>query len=302
VQFKPTEYILLLVMLLFGVFAWTVIFGNLIVALTQADPDRKRFTEGLDALNRFCDQYKLSKEISRELRRYYFHTIDVLKYDSRMAAIEQLSPMLKQRVTWELNKHWLLRIPCFVSGCFQRVMEAERKGFLCQIVLSMRPVVFGPKELPPGKCLYFISQGSVHYRISSTRSSLLGPGDTWGWPDLLLSKTKPLRAVTNTYVHTSSVSKRDFVNLIYDYPNAYKAVKTWTLFKEMAIYMMRESMNIRKEAGRLELDKQRRVVQQRESQTLAAANASTAITTCRSGGPSTRRGAPSTRLMGKLEA
>jgi hypothetical protein len=113
---------------------------------------------------------------------------------------------------------------------------------------------------------------------------------------------KPLRAVTNTYVHTSSVSKRDFVNLIYDYPNAYKAVKTWTLFKEMAIYMMRESRNIRKEAGRLELDKQRRVVQQRESQSLAAANASTAITTCRSGGPSTRRGAPSTRLMGKLEA
>jgi hypothetical protein len=302
VQFKPTEYILLLVMLLFGVFAWTVIFGNLIVALTQADPDRKRFTEGLDALNRFCDQYKLSKEISRELRRYYFHTIDVLKYDSRMAAIEQLSPMLKQRVTWELNKHWLLRIPCFVSGCFQRVMEAERKGFLCQIVLSMRPVVFGPKELPPGKCLYFISQGSVHYRISSTRSSLLGPGDTWGWPDLLLTKAKPLRAVTNTYVHTSSVSKRDFVNLIHAYPNAYKAVKTWTLFKEMAIYMMRESMNIRKEAGRLELDKQRLVVQQRESQTLAAAYASTAITTCRSGGPSTRSGAPSTRLIGKLEA
>jgi len=242
VQYTAGEYVLLLFLLLFGVFAWTVIFGNLIVALTQADPDKKRFTEGLDSLNRFCSSNNLDENLTHELRRYYFHTIDVHKYDSRMSAIMQLSPSLMEKVTWQLNQEWLLAIPCFTFG---KVHPRERRSFLCSMVLRMKPAIFAPKEMPPGKRLYFISQGSVHYRTGGGRSKLIGPGQCWGWPDLLLLRSKPLKAVTNTYVHTSFIGKEDFVRLRNEYPNAYFSVKTWTVLKEVTAYMIRECGNVK---------------------------------------------------------
>ena len=73
-KYTTGEYILLLLLLLSGVFAWTIIFGRLLVSMTRDDPDKQRFAEELDAINRMCRHYQLSSDLTRELRRYYFHS------------------------------------------------------------------------------------------------------------------------------------------------------------------------------------------------------------------------------------
>ena len=56
-------------------FAWTVIFGNLLAALTQSDPDRLRYLGDLDNLNRFCARHKLSSELTLEVNPVAFGLI-----------------------------------------------------------------------------------------------------------------------------------------------------------------------------------------------------------------------------------
>jgi hypothetical protein len=49
------------------VIAWTVIFGGLLVAMSNADPDQQRFSENLDNINRLCHHYGLDEELTREV-------------------------------------------------------------------------------------------------------------------------------------------------------------------------------------------------------------------------------------------
>lgn len=60
------------------------------------------------------------------------------------------------------------------------------------------------------------------------------------WRDVLLWRAKPLRAVTNTYVHLLSVSRDDFIALREPFPRAFFAVKTWTMFREIVAYFSQQ--------------------------------------------------------------
>ena len=85
------EEIIIIILKVVCLFAWTVIFGQLLAALTQADPDRMRYLSDLDSINTFCERHRLSAELTLEVRRYFFQTLSINYAESRSAALRKLS-------------------------------------------------------------------------------------------------------------------------------------------------------------------------------------------------------------------
>jgi len=220
--------------------------------MSNADPDQQRFSENLDNINRLCHHYGLDEELTRELRRYCFQTIELHYAESRASAFARLTPTLVERVTWQMNEHWIQRVPCLNYGRF--VSEHERRRFLVALVLQMQPKIYAPKEVPPGKHLYFIRQGSVLYR-SPGLSAVLGPGAHWGETDVLLLQPRPLHAVTGTYTHVLCVGRDQLYELGDAFPNAFRSMRTWTIFRvvwrEMIATLRRSKAHERRQQRRL---------------------------------------------------
>lgn len=165
------EEILVLLLKLACLFAWTVIFGNLLAALTQADPDRMRYQNDLDSINRFCDRHKLSSELTLEVRRYFFQTLSITYAESRKAALEKLSVRASHEraqaqpprtrasashqrhaksVTPAFACHWLVRrLPSRARRFLARAADARREDHMdCQQGLADQAAFLHLREQP----------------------------------------------------------------------------------------------------------------------------------------------------------
>ena len=143
------------------------------------------------------------------------------------------------QVTWEVNKRWLVRVPCF--------MFVDDKTFLVRIARATQTVVYVPNERPPARRLYLLEkvrtpcfslpfltahfllpnayfllvtwQGTAFYKGRS-----LGPGDVWGAEDVLLAhQTDGARrqAFTTSYVHAIWVRANVFDELTFTHTHTH---------------------------------------------------------------------------------
>ena len=140
-----------------------------------------QFQQGWDALNRFCGFFKIEQRAAMSLRQYYLERSEEVRAKSRMKVMRWFSPLLAEETVWDLNKEWLVVVPCF-SLVVERASDApEAWRFLVSVALAMDVAVFVPKDRPPAGRLYLISSGTAVFR-----SRTLGPGESWGAEDVML--------------------------------------------------------------------------------------------------------------------
>lgn len=236
--FTLGEQVVVLVLLILGTFLFSLLFGELLVSMTHDDPERIRHTNEIDNLNRFCKRHGLDVNLRRELRRYFFETVELRATERSTDALRKLSPMLVDKVTWHIHERWLDEVPCFKFGSDykrwgRRIAPEERRAFLIDLVKSMELAVFAPKEVPPSHRLYFLTQGSVVYARRGLARTL-GPGSHWGEYDVMLTSSEQKgKATTTTYAHVQYIARAAMLTLKERYPAPFRAVLAWVIYHAM---------------------------------------------------------------------
>lgn len=242
-EFTTGEYVSLLILRLFSTFVWAVLFGRLLRAITHSDPTKALYNDRLDNINRFAETCGLDGDMKRQLRRYFYHTMDIYEHQRRLSTFATLSPALVQKVTWRLNKLWLNEIAwCQMVALNgkQIVPEHDRIRFLVDMVLCMEPIVFAPKESPRGGRFYLMTAGEMLYRTGGNKVTLTR-GDYWGEDEVLaLSVSSNVRAsiLSLTYVHAQWIGSKQMLSLRQDHPKAFLSVKAFLAFRSVLRFVV----------------------------------------------------------------
>ena len=179
--------------------------------------------------------------MAMELRQFYLERNKEMRARSRRKVLQKFSPYLSEEVVWELDKKWLVKIPCFALIADRA--NGEELRFFVKMALAFEVSVFVPKDRPPARRLYVISQGVALYK-----GEQLGYGETWGSQDVFL-KDKPnrarLRAFAMTYLHVQWLSCEVLDGLREEFPRAYRLARFWTLMHAVGEWLI---MNYRRQS------------------------------------------------------
>uniref|UniRef100_A0A7S2BN34 Ion transport domain-containing protein n=1 Tax=Haptolina brevifila TaxID=156173 RepID=A0A7S2BN34_9EUKA len=176
---------------------WVTIIARFVQVYNNLDPDTRDFRIGWDALNSFATYFKITKADALELRRYYVERAELARANTRLRVMHDFSPFLTDKFVWQLNKDWLVKVPCF-SLVVERMFNRPGSGmeaFLIKVALAMRPSVYVPAERLPARRLYIITNGTAFLY-----GRLFKRGESWGAEDVLLRRTAGARALASTCI------------------------------------------------------------------------------------------------------
>ena len=205
-KYNVSEDVLVMVLKTFGLIIWALIFSSLIRAVSQADPDLVKYNNDVDALNRFCVHTRMPTDLAREFREYVSETRKGRLAESRTYVMQSLlSPVLKNQAAAILNEE-LMDFACF------RLCRKQPTGgeFLCELTMKMKTKVFAPKDSVPPGMFYLVTEGSA-----KRRGKVLGPGQCWGYDDIILQTHKrKILASATTYLHLQAIDRATFQSLV----------------------------------------------------------------------------------------
>ena len=210
------------------------VIARFVFVFNNLDKDQKEFQLGWDALNRFCSFFRLEQKMAVEMRQYYIERNKEVRARSRRKVLNQFSPKLAEDVVWELDKRWLVRVPCF-SLVAERVTGDELRFFV-KVALAMDVAVYVPKDRPPPRRLYMITQGVALYK-----GEQLGIGESWGAEDVLLyGRPNParLRAFSMTYLHVQWLDANVLEGLKEEFPRAHLLCRFWTMMHAVGDFLI----------------------------------------------------------------
>ena len=234
INMRSHEQVIIIILKFIVAFHWTTVIARFVFVFNNLDKDQKEFQLGWDALNRFCSFFKLEQKMAVEMRQYYIERNKEVRARSRRKVLNQFSPKLAEDVVWELDKRWLVRVPCF-SLVAERVQGDELRFFV-KVALAMDVAVYVPKDRPPPRRLYIISQGVALYK-----GEQLGMGQSWGAEDVLLYERKTasrFRAFSMTYLHVQWLDAAVLENLRAEFPRAHLLCRFWTMMHAVGEFLI----------------------------------------------------------------
>ena len=273
VNLRNSEQIIVIVLKFCSAFHWTTVIARFVFVFTNLDKDQKDFQLGWDALKKFVSFFKVQNTMAMQLRRarstprslstistralsvcslnsrrlsrgraeYYLERNTEVRARSRRKVLNQFSPKLAEEVVWELDKRWLVRVPCF-SLVAERVSGDELRFFV-QVALKMDVTVFVPSDRPEPRRLYIITQGVALYK-----GQQLGVGRSWGAEDVLLSDRRNsgrLRAYAMTYLHVQWLDAAILDGMKDEFPRAHLLCRFWTMMHAVGEFLLENLRHMR---------------------------------------------------------
>ena len=145
---------------------WGRVIATFCEVLSTMNPALTDFRITMDNLNRFVAVHNLPGPFRVRLRDYFHRTQHLQRTTAYRSVLLRMSPSLQLELLWHTNRRWLQRVPW--------LQEAE-PGFVTQLVLSLKPMVFAPSELATGNMLYIVWRGVAMYG-----GRMLKSGGVWG--------------------------------------------------------------------------------------------------------------------------
>jgi len=234
INLRPGEQCIIIVLKFIAAFHWSTVIARFVFVFNNLDTEQKEFQLGWDALNNFCSFFKIQRDLAIQLRQYYLERNKEMRARSRRKVLSKFSPKLAEDVVWELDKSWLVRVPVF-SLCAERLSGDELRFFV-RVALAMDVSVFVPKDRPPPRRLYIITQGVALYK-----GQQLGTGMSWGAEDVLLFDKKNvsrLRAYAMTYLHVQWLDANVIQSLKEEFPRAHLLCRFWTMMHAVGDFLI----------------------------------------------------------------
>ena len=197
-------------MLLIGSSVWAYVIGSACGIIATLDPARIEFRQTMDELNLFCKDQNMPTELSVKLRSYFRNTIYLVRSRRYEKLLQKMSTRLRGDAAYRMCEFRLRAVPFLVHPD----LEPE---FMCNLAIKYKTNVYSRLERIPCTELFVVERGVVAKR------GRLGVAGVCFGKDVILSNDN-LRdigdAIALTFVQTISLSQKDILDLLPEYPQA----------------------------------------------------------------------------------
>ncbi|XP_066143480.1 cyclic nucleotide-gated channel rod photoreceptor subunit alpha isoform X2 [Euwallacea fornicatus] len=222
---KP-EYLFVIFQLLFGLLLFASVMGHVANIVTSVSAARKEFQAKLDGVKTYMRMRRVPTHLQVKVIKWFDYLWLTQKCSDEERAVSCLPDKLKAEIAINVHLDTLKRVEIF---------QNTEAGFLCELVLRLRPVLFSPGDYicrkgEVGKEMYIVNRGRLQVVADNGRNvlatlkagsyfgeiSILNMGTAGKW--LGNRRTASVRSVG--YSDLFVLSKKDMWDVLKEYPAA----------------------------------------------------------------------------------
>ncbi|XP_018897668.2 cyclic nucleotide-gated channel alpha-3 isoform X1 [Bemisia tabaci] len=225
------EYIFVIVQLLFGLLLFATVLGHVANIVTSVSAARKEFQDEsartkLDGVKTYMRMRRVPNHLQVKVIKWFDYLWLTQKCSDEEKAVSCLPDKLKAEIAINVHLDTLKRVEIF---------QNTEAGFLCELVLRLRPVLFSPGDYicrkgEVGKEMYIVNRGRLQVVADNGKTVLatLKAGSYFGEISILNMgtagknlgnrRTASVRSVG--YSDLFVLSKKDMWDVLKEYPAA----------------------------------------------------------------------------------
>ncbi|XP_072935935.1 cyclic nucleotide-gated channel alpha-3 isoform X4 [Epargyreus clarus] len=211
------EYVFVIAQLLFGLLLFATVLGHVANIVTSVSTARKEFQAKLDGVKTYMRMRRVPTHLQVKVIKWFDYLWLTQKCSDEEKAVSCLPDKLKAEIAINVHLDTLKRVEIF---------QNTEAGFLCELVLRLRPVLFSPGDYicrkgEVGKEMYIVNRGKLQVVGDNGKTVLatLKAGSYFGEISILnMGTAASVRSVG--YSDLFVLSKKDMWDVLKEYPAA----------------------------------------------------------------------------------
>ncbi|XP_064077014.1 cyclic nucleotide-gated cation channel alpha-3 isoform X4 [Vanessa tameamea] len=211
------EYVFVIAQLLFGLLLFATVLGHVANIVTSVSTARKEFQAKLDGVKTYMRMRRVPNHLQVKVIKWFDYLWLTQKCSDEEKAVSCLPDKLKAEIAINVHLDTLKRVEIF---------QNTEAGFLCELVLRLRPVLFSPGDYicrkgEVGKEMYIVNRGKLQVVGDNGKTVLatLKAGSYFGEISILnMGTAASVRSVG--YSDLFVLSKKDMWDVLKEYPAA----------------------------------------------------------------------------------
>ncbi|XP_052841064.1 cyclic nucleotide-gated cation channel beta-3 isoform X5 [Drosophila gunungcola] len=220
------EYVFVILQLLFGLMLFATVLGHVANIVTSVSAARKEFQAKLDGVKTYMRMRRVPNHLQVKVIKWFDYLWLTQKCSDEERAVSCLPDKLKAEIAINVHLDTLKRVEIF---------QNTEAGFLCELVLRLRPVLFSPGDYicrkgEVGKEMYIVNRGRLQVVADNGKTVMasLKAGSYFGEISILNMgtagkelgnrRTASVRSVG--YSDLFVLSKKDMWDVLKEYPAA----------------------------------------------------------------------------------
>ncbi|XP_025075283.1 cyclic nucleotide-gated cation channel alpha-3 isoform X4 [Pogonomyrmex barbatus] len=215
------EYLFVIGQLFFGLLLFATVLGHVANIVTSVSAARKEFQAKLDGVKTYMRMRRVPNHLQVKVIKWFDYLWLTQKCSDEEKAVSCLPDKLKAEIAINVHLDTLRRVEIF---------QNTEAGFLCELVLRLRPVLFSPGDYicrkgEVGKEMYIVNRGRLQVVADNGKTVLatLKAGSYFGEISILNMGTagKECASVRSVgYSDLFVLSKKDMWDVLKEYPAA----------------------------------------------------------------------------------
>nr|CFW94215.1 Eka-cGMP gated channel alpha 3 protein [Euperipatoides kanangrensis] len=216
------EYLFVIVELVFGLLLFATVLGQVANIVTNVSAARKEFQAKLDNVKTFMNLRRVPDHLQAKVIKWFDYLWMSKKSADEEKVVSCLPDKLKAEIAIHVHLDTLKRVEIF---------QNTEAGFLCELVLRLRPVLFSPGDYicrkgEVGKEMYIVARGRLQVVADNGKTVLatLKAGSYFGEISILNMGTAGNRRTASVksvgYSDLFCLSKQDMWDVLQEYPAA----------------------------------------------------------------------------------
>ncbi|VEN45137.1 unnamed protein product, partial [Callosobruchus maculatus] len=162
------EYLFVIFQLLFGLLLFATVLGHVANIVTSVSTARKEFQAKLDGVKTYMRMRRVPNHLQVKVIKWFDYLWLTQKCSDEEKAVSCLPDKLKAEIAINVHLDTLKRVEIF---------QNTEAGFLCELVLRLRPVLFSPGDYicrkgEVGKEMYIVNRGRLQVVADNGRTVL----------------------------------------------------------------------------------------------------------------------------------
>ncbi|XP_055688772.1 cyclic nucleotide-gated cation channel alpha-3 isoform X6 [Lutzomyia longipalpis] len=295
---SKAEYVFVIVQLLFGLMLFATVLGHVANIVTSVSAARKEFQAKLDGVKTYMRMRRVPNHLQVKVIKWFDYLWLTQKCSDEERAVSCLPDKLKAEIAINVHLDTLKRVEIF---------QNTEAGFLCELVLRLRPVLFSPGDYicrkgEVGKEMYIVNRGRLQVVADNGKTVMasLKAGSYFGEISILNMGTAGNRRTASVrsvgYSDLFVLSKKDMWDVLKEYPAARVRLEA------IAVKRLEKYKKAPLEKGLVETRGRTPIEEMWLTPALPAPAYSQASTFSRAPSPRSHRGEPSTDRSRLLES
>ncbi|XP_057369918.1 cyclic nucleotide-gated olfactory channel-like [Daphnia carinata] len=216
------ELLFVIIQLIFGLMLFATVLGHVSNIVINVSAARKEFQAKLDAVKTYMRMRRVPRHLQVKVIKWFDYLWFTQKSSDEEKSVGGLPDKLKAEIAIHVHLDTLKRVEIF---------QNTEAGFLCELVLRLRPVLFSPGDYicrkgEVGKEMYIVNRGRLQVVADNGRTVLatLKAGSYFGEISILNMGTAGNRRTASVrsvgYSDLFVLSKKDMWDVLKEYPAA----------------------------------------------------------------------------------